>query len=383
MIKFNEEHLLVRQTIREFVEKEVAPIAIEVDENERFPLENFKKMAGLNLLGAPFPEVYGGAGLDYISYNIILEELARRCASTALSYSAHVSLASSPIYEFGTEEQKLKYLVPLAKGEVLGSFGLSEANAGSDASGTQTTAAADGQFWIINGSKNWITNAEYAGIFIITAVTERSRGAKGISSFIVERNTPGFSVGKKEKKLGMRASPTSVLHFDNCRIPKENLLGKLNEGYKQFLQTLDSGRVGIAMQAIGIAREALKRSMHYAQIREQFNQKIGEFQGLQFMLADMAVKIRAAEALVWRAIELRVENKKYKMEAAAAKLYASEMAMEVTKDAIQIHGGNGYIREYEVERFWRDAKLLEIGEGTSQIQRMVIYRELLKDIEKL
>ncbi len=383
MIKFNEEHLLVRQTIREFVEKEVAPIAIEVDENERFPLENFKKMAGLNLLGAPFPEVYGGAGLDYISYNIILEELARRCASTALSYSAHVSLASSPIYEFGTEEQKLKYLVPLAKGEVLGSFGLSEANAGSDASGTQTTAAADGQFWIINGSKNWITNAEYAGIFIITAVTERSRGAKGISSFIVERNTPGFSVGKKEKKLGMRASPTSVLHFDNCRIPKENLLGKLNEGYKQFLQTLDSGRVGIAMQAIGIAREALKRSMHYAQIREQFNQKIGEFQGLQFMLADMAVKIRAAEALVWRAIELRVENKKYKMEAAAAKLYASEMAMEVTKDAIQIHGGNGYIREYEVERFWRDAKLLEIGEGTSQIQRVVIYRELLKDIEKL
>ncbi len=306
MIKFNEEHLLVRQTIREFVEKEVAPIAIEVDENERFPLENFKKMAGLNLLGAPFPEVYGGAGLDYISYNIILEELARRCASTALSYSAHVSLASSPIYEFGTEEQKLKYLVPLAKGEVLGSFGLSEANAGSDASGTQTIAAADGQFWIINGSKNWITNAEYAGIFIITAVTERSRGAKGISSFIVERNTPGFSVGKKEKKLGMRASPTSVLHFDNCRIPKENLLGKLNEGYKQFLQTLDSGRVGIAMQAIGIAREALKRSMHYAQIREQFNQKIGEFQGLQFMLADMAVKIRAAEALVWRAIELRV-----------------------------------------------------------------------------
>jgi len=383
MIKFNDEHKLVRQTIREFVENEVAPIAIEIDENERFPLENFKKMAELNLLGAPFPEIYGGAGLDYISYNIILEELARRCASTALSYSAHVSLASSPIFDFGTEEQKQKYLVPLAKGEVIGSFGLSEANAGSDASGTRTTAVADGDYWIINGSKNWITNAEYAGIFVVTAVTDRAKGAKGISSFIIERNTPGFSIGKKEKKLGMRASPTSVLHFDNCRIPKENLLGKINEGYKQFLQTLDSGRVGIAMQAIGIAREALKRSMHYAQTREQFNQKIGEFQAIQFMLADMGVKVRAAEALAWQAIRLRVENKKYKMEAAVAKLYASEMAMEVTKDAIQIHGGNGYIREYEVERFWRDAKLLEIGEGTSQIQRVVIYRELLKDIEKL
>ncbi|MGD9486757.1 MAG: acyl-CoA dehydrogenase [Calditrichaceae bacterium] len=383
MLQFTEEQQMIRKMVRDFSQKEIAPIAIEVDEAERFPIENFKKMAELNLLGLPISETYGGAGLDAVSYMIALEEMAGACASTALSYSAHISLASVPIEQFGTEEQKRKYLVPLARGEKLGSFGLTEPSAGSDAGGTKTTAVKDGDSFILNGSKVYITNAEYADIFVVTAVTEKSRGTRGISSFIIERGMPGFEVGKKEKKLGMRASPTCMLHFSDCRVPAENLLGNINEGYKQFLITLDGGRVGIAAQAVGIAKAAFSRSMKYAQEREQFGQKIGNFQAIQFMLSNMATNIEAAELMVYHAAQLKQEGKPYKREAAMAKLFASEMTMDVTKDAIQIHGGYGYIKEYEVERYWRDAKLLEIGEGTSEVQRLVIYRELLNNIDRL
>ncbi len=379
MFQFTEEQQQVKRMAAEFARKELAPIAIEIDENERFPIENFKKMAELGFLGMPFPEKYGGAGMDYVSYIITLEKFAEVCASTALSYSAHVSLAAFPINEFGTEEQKKKYLTPLANGEKLGSFGLTEPSAGSDAGGTKTTAVKRGDKYILNGSKIFITNAVYADIFVITAVTDKGKGTRGISSFIIEKGMPGFEVGKKEKKLGMRGSPTSMLHFDNCEVPQENLLGQLNKGFKQFLITLDGGRIGIGAQAVGIAKGALKRTLKYVQEREQFGRPLSAFQAVQFKLADMAVKIKAAELLVYDAASKKMNGIKNKFESSAAKLFASEIAMEVTKDAIQLHGGYGYTKEYEVERFWRDAKLLEIGEGTSEIQRLVISRELLNN----
>lgn len=383
MIQFTEEHEMVRKMIRDFARKEVAPRAIETDENETFPHEIFKKMAELNLMGLPFEEKYGGAGMDYISYVIVLEELARVCASTALSYSAHVSLAANPIATYGTEAQKEKYLKPLATGEKIGSFCLSEPNAGSDAAHILTKAEKKGDFFVLNGSKAWITNAEVADIFVVAAVTDKEKGAHGISNFIVERGTPGFEIGKKEKKCGMRGSPTSVLHFNDCKIPAVNLLGELNRGYPQFLETLDGGRVGIAAQSLGIAKEAFKRSMLYAQERKAFGRVIGDFQAIQFKLADMATKIYAAENMIYQAAFLKQNGKPYKKEAGMAKLFASEAATEIANQAIQIHGGYGYIREYEVERFWRDAKLLEIGEGTSEIQRLVIYRQWKEDISKI
>jgi alkylation response protein AidB-like acyl-CoA dehydrogenase len=383
MLQFNEEQEMVRKMVRDFARKEIAPVAIENDEAQRFPKEIFKKMAELNLLGMPFAEKYGGAGFDYVSYTITLEELARVCASTALSYSAHVSLAAGPIDEFGTEEQKQKYLKPLATGEKIGSFGLTEPTAGSDAGGTKTIAVKDGGSYVLNGSKVFITNAEVADIFVVTAVTDKSKGTRGISDFIIEKGTPGFEVGKKENKCGMRASPTCMLHFTDCRIPEKNLLGELNKGYKQFLIILDGGRIGIAVQALGIAKEAMKRSVIYAQEREQFGRKIGEFQAIQFKIADMAAKIHAAELMIYNAANRKQEGKSYKREAGIAKLYATEMATNVANEAIQIHGGYGYMKEYEVERFWRDAKLLEIGEGTSEVQRIVIYREILKNMDRL
>jgi len=379
MFQFTEEQEQVRRMVSEFARKELAPIAIEIDENERFPIENFKKMAELGFLGMPFPEEYGGAGMDYISYIITLEEFAKVCASTALSYSAHVSLAAFPINEFGTEEQKKKYLIPLAAGEKLGSFGLTEPSAGSDAGGTKTTAVKKGNKYILNGSKIFITNAAYADIFVVTAVTDKGKGTKGISSFILEKGMPGFEVGKKEKKLGMRGSPTSMLHFDNCEVPEENLLGAINKGFKQFLITLDGGRIGIGAQAVGIAKGALQRTLKYVQEREQFGRSISAFQAVQFKLADMATKIKAAELMIYDAAAKKMNGIKNKFESSAAKLFATEIAMDVTKDAIQLHGGYGYTKEYEVERFWRDAKLLEIGEGTSEIQRLVIFRELLNN----
>lgn len=383
MIEFTEEHEMVRNMVRDFARKEVAPKAIEIDETETFPHDTFKKMAELNLLGLPFEEKYGGAGMDYISYTITLEELARVCASTALSYSAHVSLAASPIAKYGTEEQKQKYLKPLATGEKLGSFALTEPGAGSDAAHIQTTAVDDGDAYVLNGSKMFITNAEVADIFVVAAVTDKEKGAHGISNFIVERGMPGFEVGKKEKKCGMRGSPTSMLHFTDCRVPKENLLGEYNRGYAQFLETLDGGRVGIAAQALGIAKEAFKRAMLYAQERKQFGRKIGDFQAIQFKLADMATKIYAAEQMIYNAAWLKQNGKPYKKEAGMAKLFTTEMATEIANQAIQIHGGVGYTKEYEVERMWRDAKLLEIGEGTSEVQRLVIYRQARESLERL
>ena len=383
MIKFTEEHEMVRQMVRDFAQKEMAPIAQDIDEKERFPAEVFKKMAELNLLGLPFSDQYGGAGMDLISYTITLEEMARVCASTALSYSAHVSLAASPIDLFGTEEQKVKYLTPLASGEKIGSFGLTEPNAGSDAGGIQTTARREGGFFYLNGSKMWITNAEVADIFVVAALTDKESGRRGISNFIVERSFEGFEVGKKEKKLGMRASPTSTLHFSECKVPVENLLGTENSGYKQFLTILDGGRVGIAAQSLGIAKESLRRAMLYAQEREQFGKPIGEFQGIQFKLSDMATRIHGAELMIYNAAFRKMNGQSYIHEAGMAKLFASEIATECANQAIQIHGGVGYTKEYDVERFWRDAKLLEIGEGTSEVQRIVIYRELLKQIDRL
>ncbi len=383
MIHFSEEHEMVRNMVRDFAQKEMAPIAIEADEQERFPKETFQKMAELILLGLPFDPKYGGAGMDIIAYTITLEELARVCAATALSYSAHVSLAASPIDMFGTEAQKQKYLVPLAKGEKIGSFGLTEPGSGSDAGSMKTTAVPEGDHYVLNGSKMWITNAEVADIFVVAAVTDKSKGTRGISNFIIERDFAGFEVGKKEKKLGMRASPTSMLHFTDCRVPKENLLGEENQGFKQFLKVLNGGRVGIAAQALGIAKESLKRAMLYAQEREQFGKKIGEFQGIQFKLADMATKIKASELMIYDAAEKKQAGLPYIHEAGMAKLFATEAATDIANQAIQIHGGVGYTKEFEVERFWRDAKLLEIGEGTSEVQRIVIYRELLKEIDRL
>lgn len=382
MIEFTEQHEMVRKLVRDFARKEMAPIAIEIDENERFAEETFKKMADLQLLGLPISEKYGGAGFDLISYLITLEEMAKVCASTTLSYSAHISLCSTPIELFGTEDQKNKYLRPLAKGQKLGAFGLTEPGAGSDAGGTKTTAELKDNYYIINGSKVFITNAAYADIFVITAVTDKNKSTRGISSFILEKGMKGFEVGKKEKKLGMRGSPTSMLHFTNVEVPKENLLGQLNRGYKQFLMTLDGGRIGIAAQALGIAKAAFEKTMHYAYQREQFGKKLIDFQSTQFKIADMALKIKIMENLVYDAGEKRNKGLPHKKEASMAKLFASEATVDITREAVQIHGGYGYVQEYEVERYWRDAKLMEIGEGTSEVQRMLIFREALKEFSK-
>ena len=383
MFQFNEEHRMVRQMVSDFAVKELAPLAIELDEKEIFPLNSFKKMAELNLLGLPFSEKYGGAGMDYISYTITLEELARICASTALSYSAHVSLAAAPLDMFGNEQQKQKYLVPLAKGEKIGAFGLTEPGSGSDAGALKTRAVKDGNYYVLNGSKQFITNAEVADVFIVAALSDPALGRKGISNFIVEKDFPGFEVGRKEKKCGMRASSTNMLHFTDCRVPAENLLGAENEGYRQFLTILDGGRIGIAAQALGIAKESLKRSINYAQERVAFGSPLGEFQAIQFKISDMATKIKAAELMIYDAAFRKLNGQPYIHEAGMAKLFATEAATAIANEAIQIHGGYGYMKEYEVERFWRDAKLLEIGEGTSEVQRLVIYRELLKGIERL
>ena len=383
MFQFNEEHRMVRQMVSDFAGKELAPLAIELDEKEIFPLNSFKKMAELNLLGLPFSEKYGGAGMDYISYTITLEELARICASTALSYSAHVSLAAAPLDMFGNEQQKQKYLVPLAKGEKIGAFGLTEPGSGSDAGALKTRAVKDGNFYVLNGSKQFITNAEVADVFIVAALSDPALGRKGISNFIVEKDFPGFEVGRKEKKCGMRASSTNMLHFTDCRVPAENLLGAENEGYRQFLTILDGGRIGIAAQALGIAKESLKRSINYAQERVAFGSPLGEFQAIQFKISDMATKIKAAELMIYDAAFRKLNGQPYIHEAGMAKLFATEAATAIANEAIQIHGGYGYMKGYEVERFWRDAKLLEIGEGSSEVQRLVIYRELLKGIERL
>ena len=382
----NKTQELFRQMIREFAEKEVKPLAAEIDEQERFPQETVEKMAKLGIFGIPVPKQYGGAGGDNIMYSIAVEELSRCCATTGVVVSAHTSLCMSPILQFGTEEQKMKYVPKLASGEWIGAFGLTEPNAGTDAAGQQTTAVPDGDEWVINGNKIFITNAGHADVYIVIAMTDKSLGTKGISAFIVEATTPGFAVGKKELKMGIRGSATAELIFTNCRIPKENLLGKVGEGFKIAMMTLDGGRIGIASQALGIAQGALDETVKYTKERKQFGKAIAKFQNTQFQMADLKTKIEAARLLVRSAAfkeDEHVANPRvnFSADAAMAKLYAAEVAMEVTTKCVQFHGGYGYTREYPVERMMRDAKITEIYEGTSEVQRMVIAGKLFGKIK--
>ena len=373
-------HELFRQMIREFVEKEVKPIAAEVDENERFPMETVEKMAKIGIMGIPIPKEYGGAGGDNLMYAMAVEELSKACATTGVIVSAHTSLGTWPILKFGNEKQKQKYLPKLASGEWIGAFGLTEPNAGTDAAGQQTMAVQDPETgeWILNGAKIFITNAGYAHVYVVFAMTDKSKGLKGISAFIVEANTPGFSIGKKEMKLGIRGSATCELIFENCRIPKENLLGDKGKGFKIAMMTLDGGRIGIASQALGIAAGALDDAINYAKERKQFGRSLAQFQNTQFQIANLDVKVEAARLLVYKAAWRESNNLPYSLDAARAKLFAAETAMEVTTKAVQIFGGYGYTREYPVERMMRDAKITEIYEGTSEVQRMVIAANIIK-----
>ena len=377
------QHEMARTLFKEFAEKEVKPLAQEVDETEVFPRGTVEKMAKAGFLGIPVPKEYGGQGCDPLTYAMCVEELSKVCGTTGVIVSAHTSLCCDPIMTYGTEEQKQKYLVPLAKGEKLGAFGLTEPGAGTDAQGQQTKAVLDGDEWVLNGSKIFITNGKEADVYVIFAVTSVVTDAKGrskkmISAFIVEKGTPGFTFGTKEKKMGIRGSSTYELIFTDCRIPKENLLGQEGKGFGIAMHTLDGGRIGIAAQALGLAEGALDRTIEYVKERKQFGRAIGAFQNTQFQLADMATKVQAAQYMVYRAAMAKATQKSYTVEAAQAKLYAAEVAMEVTTKAVQLHGGYGYIREYDVERMMRDAKITEIYEGTSEVQRMVISGALLK-----
>ena len=380
IFELTEEQNLIRDMVREFAEAEIAPSAKSRDEEERFDRAlMFDKLAELGLTGIVFPEEYGGAGADYISYAIAVEELSRVCASTGVTLSAHLSLGANPIYLFGTEEQKQKYLVPLAKGEKMGAFGLTEPAAGSDAGGTKTTAVRDGDEWIVNGTKIFITNAGDAETYVVLARTDKeAQKHHGISAFIVEKGTPGFSFGKKEQKLGIRSSPTMELVFENCRISANNLLGQEGEGFKIAMKTLDGGRIGIAAQALGIAQGALEAAVNYAKERKQFDTPISRFQGVQFQLADMATQIEASRLLVYNAAYKASNGISYSQASAMAKLMASETAMKVTTQAVQVLGGYGYTRDFPVERMMRDAKITEIYEGTSEVQRLVIGANLTR-----
>lgn len=372
------EQELVRQMVREFAVNEVKPIAAEIDETERFPMENVKKMAELGMMGIPFPKELGGSGGDVLSYIIAVEELSKVCGTTGVILSAHTSLCASLIYENGIPSQKEKYLVPLAKGEKIGAFGLTEPGAGTDAAGQQTTAVLDGDNYILNGSKIFITNGGVADTFIVFAMTDKSQGTRGISAFIVEKSFPGFSIGKKEDKLGIRASSTTELIFENCIVPKENLIGKEGKGFGIAMKTLDGGRIGIAAQALGIAEGAYEETIKYMKERKQFGRSLSAFQGLQWMIAEMETKIEAAKLLVYKAAWLKQNKLPYSVDAAKAKLFAAEVAMNVTTKAVQLHGGYGYTKEYPVERMMRDAKITEIYEGTSEVQKMVIAGAALR-----
>ena len=379
----SKEHEMARTLFRDFAEKEVKPLAQEVDETEQFPRETVDKMVKAGFMGIPIPKEYGGQGCDPLTYAMCVEELSKVCGTTGVIVSAHTSLCCDPILTYGTEEQKQKYLVPLAKGEKLGAFGLTEPGAGTDAQGQQTKAVLDGDEWVLNGSKIFITNGKEADVYVIFAVTgvtedKKGRKKKMISAFIVEKGTPGFSFGTKEKKMGIRGSSTYELIFTDCRIPKENLLGAEGKGFGIAMHTLDGGRIGIAAQALGLAEGALENTIAYVKERKQFGRAIGAFQNTQFQIADMATKVEAAQLLVYKAAMAKATQKVYSVEAAKAKLYAAEVAMEVTTKAVQLHGGYGYTREYDVERMMRDAKITEIYEGTSEVQRMVISGALLK-----
>ena len=375
---YSKQEALFLQMIREFAEKEVKPLAAEIDEEERFPVETVKKMAKLGLMGIPIPTQYGGAGGINIMYGMAVEELSRVCATTGVVLSAHTSLCCAPILENGTEEQKQKYLPKLASGEWIGAFGLTEPNAGTDAAGQQTQAVLDGEEWVLNGSKIFITNGGYAHVYVIFAMTDKSLGTKGISAFIVEEGDPGFSIGKKEKKLGIRGSATTELIFEECRIPKDRQLGQLGKGFSIAMKTLDGGRIGIASQALGIAQGAMDETIKYTKERKQFGRSLSQFQNTQFQMADLETKVQAARLLVRSAHYKKDMGIPYSADAAMAKLFAAETAMEVTTKAVQFHGGYGYTREYPVERMMRDAKITEIYEGTSEVQRMVIAGKLFK-----
>lgn len=376
MLNFDltEEQQMIKKMIREFADEVVAPGAIERDRTKEFPVEVFKQLADMGMMGLPFSEEYGGGGADTISFAIVTEELSRACASTGITYSAHISLGGAPLNLFGTEEQKQRYLTPICTGESFGAFGLTEPNAGSDAGGTQTTAKEDGEDFVINGSKVYITNASYAKHLALTAITGNENGKKEISAIIVPTDAKGFTVIDNYEKMGLNASNTTELVLENVRVPQENLLGKRGNGFRQFLVTLDGGRIGIGAMAVGIAQAAFDRALRYSKERKQFGKALSEFQITQFKLADMAMKIELARNMVHKAAWLKDQGRTFSKEASMCKLYASEIAMEVANEAIQIHGGYGYMKEYEVERYMRDAKLLEIGEGTSEVQRMVIAR---------
>lgn len=374
----SKKHEMARQLFQDFAENEVEPIAQEIDQTHEFPEENVKKMAKYGFFGIPFAKEYGGQGCDYLTYSLCVEELGKVCGSTSVVVSAHTSLGAGMINQFGTEEQKKKYLPPLARGEKLGAFGLTEPEAGTDAGGVKTTAVLDGDEYVLNGNKIFITNAGIADTYCIIAMTDPSKGQRGLSAFIVEKDTPGFSFGKAERKLGIHASSTRELIFEDCRIPKENLLGRENRGFQEAMATLDAGRIGIASQALGIAEGALNHCIEYVQQRKQFGRPIAKFQNTQFQIADMATKVEAARYLVYKAAIAHDTKKRYSEEAAMAKLYASRTAMEVTTEVIQLMGGYGYMEDYEVERMFRDAKITEIYEGTSEVMKMVIAGSRIK-----
>ena len=378
-MELSQEHVMLQDMVRQFVAAEIEPVAAQLDEEKRFPSDILDKMSELGLLGIPFPEEYGGAGMDTTAFAIAVEEVARSCASTAITFCAHISLGTFPIYIFGNEEQKKKYLPGLCSGEFLGAFGLTEPDAGSDAGGIKTKAEKKNGRWILNGSKIYITNGGKAKVIITSARSDLSATKhRGISTFLVENNYPGFKLGKLERKLGLHASNTQELIYDNCEVPEENLMGNEGDGFKQAVMTLDEGRIGIGALALGIAQGALDRAKEYAKQRIQFGKPICEQQAIQFKLANMATEIEAARLLIYRAAWLKDQNKPFSKESAMCKLFASEMAMRATNDAIQIHGGYGFIKDYPVERYYRDAKLMTIGEGTSEIQRLVIARHVLK-----
>jgi len=377
-LELNEQQKMIQNMVRAFAEKEIAPVAADLDKTGEYPTKILKKMAELGLLGIVIPTEYGGAGLDIISYAIIIEEISRKCASTGVITSVHNSLVAYPIMKHGTDEQKKKYLPKLAKGEKIGAFAGTEPNAGSDLGGMQTKAELKGDHYVINGDKCFITSGDHAGIFIVFAVTDKTAGSKGISAFIVEKETPGFKVGSLFDKMGINANHVTELVFENMKVPKENLLGKEGDGFKIALSTLDGGRIGIAAQAVGIAQAALDESIEYAKQRQQFGKPIASFQAIQWMIADMATRIEASRYLVYNAAYAKDKGRRFSKEAAMAKLFASETAMDAVIKAVQIHGGYGYTKEYTVERLFRDAKITEIYEGTSEVQRMVISASLLK-----
>lgn len=370
--RLSDEHKLLCEIYEKFAQNEVKPLAQEVDEEEKFPLETVKKLGRYGMMGIPFPKEYGGAGGDSLAYVMAVEELSKVCGTTGVVVSAHTSLCCSPIYEFGTESQKRKYLPKLLSGEYIGAFGLTEPGAGTDAAGQQTKAVLDGDHWVLNGTKIFITNAGHADIFIIFAMTDKSLGTRGISAFIVERTFEGFRVGKEEKKMGIRGSSTCELIMENCIVPKENILGDINKGFKIAMKTLDGGRIGIAAQALGIGEGAIDEAVKYVKERKQFGKRISQFQNTQFKLADMRTRMQAAKWLVYAAAMKKDSGEPYSEDAAMAKLFAAEAASEVTRQAVQLFGGYGYTREYPVERMMRDAKITEIYEGTSEVQRMVI-----------